>query len=235
MLQVKDLDAYYGETQILRGINLEVGEGELVAVIGANGAGKSTLLKCISGLLKPRRGTIHFQGKQINGFRSGKIVAQGLVQVPEGRLLFPKMTVWENLETGAYLLNSKAEVARLLETVYELFPKLKERENQLAGTLSGGEQQMVAIGRALMAAPKMIMFDEPSLGLAPIMVAAIFQMITRINHEFKVSALLIEQNVKHSCEICNRAYVIENGSVVLHGRGCDLLNNDHVRRAYLGL
>ncbi len=235
MLQIKDLDAGYGNVQVLKGVNLDVAEGELVAVIGANGAGKSTLLRCISGLIKPKQGSIHFLGKDITSIPSKKIVSLGLVQVPEGRLLFPEMSVRENLALGAYSINNSEEEARLFKMVYTLFPVLQERDSQLAGTLSGGEQQMVAIGRGLMSAPKLIMLDEPSLGLAPIMVSAIFKMIVRINSEFGVSALLIEQNVKHSCEICNRAYVIENGSVVLQGKGRELLNNQHVRRAYLGL
>lgn len=235
MLQIKELDAYYGDIQILKGISMDVSDGELVAVIGANGAGKSTLLKCISGILKPRRGTITFKGKQLSGSRSREIVSSGVVQVPEGRLLFPDMTVLENLEMGGYLVTDPEMTKRNFEMVFEFFPRLKEREKQLAGTLSGGEQQMVAIGRALMASPKLLMFDEPSLGLAPIMVQTIFNMIVRINKDFGVSVLLIEQNVKHSCEISDRAYVIENGAVALQGIGVDLLKNDHVRRAYLGL
>lgn len=235
MLTIKDLDAYYGDIQILKGINMEVADGELVAVIGANGAGKSTLLKSISGILKPRRGSIVFNGKELSGARSRDIVQSGIVQVPEGRLLFPEMTIQENLELGGYLLSDPAVLNQRFEMVYEFFPKLKERQKQMAGTLSGGEQQMVAIGRAIMASPKLIMFDEPSLGLAPIMVQAIFNMIVRINKEFGVSVLLIEQNVKHSCEISSRAYVVENGSIALQGTGVELLNNDHVRKAYLGL
>lgn len=235
MLQIRDLDAYYGDIQILKGISMDVNDGELVAVIGANGAGKSTLLKCISGILKPRNGTITFNGKQLSGARSREIVASGIVQVPEGRLLFPEMTVMENLEMGGYLVSDPDTTNKNFEMVFEFFPKLKERAKQLAGTLSGGEQQMVAIGRALMASPKLLMFDEPSLGLAPIMVQTIFNMVVRINKDFGVSVLLIEQNVKHSCEISNRAYVVENGAIALQGLGTDLLKNDHVRRAYLGL
>ncbi len=235
MLQIKDLDAYYGDIQVLKGISMDVADGEMVAVIGANGAGKSTLLKCISGILKPRRGSIVFGGKELCGARSRDIVKSGIVQVPEGRLLFPEMTIQENLEMGGYLLSDSKILNQRFEMVYEFFPKLKERQKQLAATLSGGEQQMVAIGRAIMAQPKLLMFDEPSLGLAPIMVQSIFSMIVRINKEFGVSVLLIEQNVKHSCEISNRAYVVENGSIALQGLGSELLNNDHVRKAYLGL
>lgn len=235
MLQINNLDAYYGDIQILKDISMDVADGELVAVIGANGAGKSTLLKCISGILKPRHGTITFNDKQLSGARTRDIVSSGIVQVPEGRLLFPDMTVLENLEMGGYLQTDPAVINQNFEMVYEFFPKLKERSKQMAGTLSGGEQQMVAIGRALMASPKLLMFDEPSLGLAPIMVQTIFNMVVRINKEFGVSVLLIEQNVKHSCEISSRAYVVENGAITLHGSGADLLKNDHVRRAYLGL
>lgn len=235
MLQIKDLDAYYGDIQILKKISMNVNDGELVAVIGANGAGKSTLLKCISGILKPKNGTITFNGMQLSGARSRKIVSSGIVQVPEGRLLFPEMTVMENLDMGGYLISDPDTINKNIEMVFEFFPILKEREKQLAGTLSGGEQQMVAIARALMASPKLLMFDEPSLGLAPIMVQTIFEMVVRINRDFGVSVLLVEQNVKHSCEISNRAYVVENGAITLEGKGSDLLTNDHVRRAYLGL
>lgn len=235
MLQVDSIDVYYGDVQVLKKVTLDVNEGELVAVIGANGAGKTTLLKSISGLLKPRHGSITFRGKRISGLEPDQIVAQGIVQVPEGRLLFPDMTVRENLEMGAYLLKTREEVVKHLESVYALFPVLQERDGQLAGTLSGGEQQMLAIGRGLMSAPKLMMFDEPSLGLAPMLVRAIFDMVMRINKELGVSVLLVEQNVQHSCQISDRAFVIENGEVVLQGTGLEMLQNDHVRRAYLGL
>lgn len=235
MLEIKQLNAGYGDVHVLKDINMYVNDGELVAVIGANGAGKTTLLKCISGLIKPYSGSITFNGKPIFGAKAKNIVSLGLIQVPEGRLLFPEMSVYENLDLGGYVLSDQNEVSKNLEMVYHLFPILKERSSQLAGTLSGGEQQMVAIGRALMSSPKMIMFDEPSLGLAPIMVKTIFKEIVRINQELNVSALLIEQNVKHSCEVCNRAYVVENGAIVLDGPGCELLQNEHVRRAYMGI
>jgi len=235
MLQVDGIDVYYGDVQVLKGVTLDVQEKELVAVIGANGAGKTTLIKTISGLMKPRKGSILFEEKRISEINAHEIVALGIVQVPEGRLLFPEMTVRENLEMGGYLLNSSQLLNERLQSVYELFPVLCEREKQIAGTMSGGEQQMVAVGRALMSSPKMIMFDEPSLGLAPKLVQSIFEMVVRINKELGITVLLVEQNVQHSCQISDRAFVIENGQVVLQGSGPDMLENDHVRRAYLGL
>ena len=235
MLKVDSVDVYYGDVQVLKGITLDVKDKELVAVIGANGAGKTTLIKTISGLLKPRKGSILFDEKRISGLPAHKVVAQGIVQVPEGRLLFPDMTVKENLEMGGYLLPKGQSLSNNLDTVYQLFPILKEREKQLAGTMSGGEQQMVAVGRALMSSPKVIMFDEPSLGLAPKVVQLIFEMIVEINKELGITVLLVEQNVKHSCQISDRAFVIENGEVVLSGNACEMLENEHVRKAYLGL
>ncbi len=235
MLQVKGIDVYYGDVQVLKGISLDVQDKELVAVIGANGAGKTTLMKTISGLLKPRKGSITFDGKVISDMPGHKVVNEGVVQVPEGRLLFPEMSVLENLQMGAFQVRDKKMYDEKLEMVYGMFPRLKEREKQLAGTLSGGEQQMVAVGRALMSSPKMIMFDEPSLGLSPKLVSSIFEMVVRINKELGITALLVEQNVQHSCQISDRAFVVENGEVVLSGRGVDMLQNDHVRRAYLGL
>ncbi len=235
MLQVDGIDVYYGDVQVLKGIKLDVKEKELVAVIGANGAGKTTLIKTISGLLKPRRGSILFEGKRISDMDGHRVVSQGVVQVPEGRLLFPEMSVLENLQMGAFQVKDKRMYAEHIEMVYQMFPRLKEREKQLAGTLSGGEQQMVAVGRALMSSPKMIMFDEPSLGLSPKLVQSIFDMVVRINKELGITVLLVEQNVQHSCQISDRAFVIENGEVVLFGCGIDMLQNEHVRRAYLGL
>lgn len=235
MLQVENIDVYYGDVQVIKGISLDVQDKELVAVIGANGAGKTTLIKTITGLLKPRKGTIHFEGKCISDMPGHKIVSQGVVQVPEGRLLFPEMTVLENLQMGAFQVKDKAAYQDHLEMVYQLFPRLKERDKQLAGTLSGGEQQMVAVGRALMSSPKMILFDEPSLGLSPKLVQSIFDLVVRINKELGITVLLVEQNVQHSCQISDRAFVIENGEVVLYGFGKDMLQNEHVRRAYLGL
>jgi branched-chain amino acid transport system ATP-binding protein len=235
MLQIEGIDVGYGDVQVLKEVTLEVNERELVAVVGANGAGKTTLINTISGILKPQKGTITFQGKRISSYPANKIVAEGIVQVPEGRLLFPGMTVRENLEMGGYLLKDNKTIQDRLDSVYQLFPILKEREKQAASTMSGGEQQMLAIGRALMSSPKMIMFDEPSLGLAPKLVQSIFEMVQRINKELGITVLLVEQNVLHSCQISDRAFVIENGEVVLQGTGPEMLQNDHVRRAYLGL
>jgi branched-chain amino acid transport system ATP-binding protein len=235
MLQAENLDVYYGNVQILNNVSLDVEEGQLVAVIGGNGAGKTTLLKTISGLLRPRNGWITFQGTRISELEPHHIVAAGIVQIPERRLLFPEMTVRDNLEMGGYLLRSKEELADRLASVYRLFPVLHQREKQIAGTFSGGEQQMLAIGRGLMSSPKLIMFDEPSLGLAPKLVRAIFDIILRINRELGMTVLLVEQNVRLSCEISDWAFVLENGEVVLQGAGPDMLDNDHVRQAYLGL
>ena len=235
MLQVEGIEVYYGDVQVLRGVSLDVKEKELVAVIGANGAGKTTLIKTISGLLKPRKGSIIFDDRRISDIEAYQVVGQGIVQVPEGRLLFPDMTVLENLQMGAFQVKDQKVYGEHLQMVYDMFPRLKEREKQLGGTLSGGEQQMLAIGRALMSSPKMIMFDEPSLGLAPKLVQSIFEMVVQINKELGITVLLVEQNVQHSCQISDRAFVIENGEVVLSGPGADMLENEHVRRAYLGL
>lgn len=235
MLKVEGVDVAYGDVQVLNEVSLDIQEGELVAVIGANGAGKTTLLKTISGLLRPFNGSISFEDRAIHNQNPDRIVANGIVQVPEGRLLFPEMSVRENLEMGAYLEKDKNTVAERFVSVYELFPVLKERSSQLAGTLSGGEQQMLAVGRGLMAGPKLFMFDEPSLGLAPKLVQSIFEMVQHINKTFNVTVLLVEQNVRHSCEISDRAFVLENGRMVLQGTGLEMLENDHVREAYLGL
>lgn len=235
MLRVNGIDVAYGDVQVLKNVSLDVQEKELVAVIGANGAGKTTLMRTISGLLKPKEGNIEFQGKRISDLEPHKITEQGVVQVPEGRLLFPMMTVRENLEMGAFTLKDKNEIIERMKTVYDLFPRLKEREKQAAGTMSGGEQQMVAVGRALMSSPKFMMFDEPSLGLAPKLVLQIFDLVVKINKELGITVLLVEQNVQHSCQISDRAFVIENGEVVLNGTGAEMLENPHVRRAYLGL
>jgi branched-chain amino acid transport system ATP-binding protein len=235
MLQVENVDVYYGDVQVIKKISLDVKEGELVAVIGANGAGKTTLLKTISGILKPRSGKINFQGKCISDIDGNEVVARGVVQVPEGRLLFPDMSVRENLEMGAYLVNDKNLIARTMKSMFEMFPILFDRQKQAAGTLSGGEQQMLAIARALMSSPKLIMFDEPSLGLSPKLVQSIFELVVRTNKDLGMTVLLVEQNVQHSCQISDRAFVIENGEVVLRGTGAEMLTNEHVRRAYLGL
>jgi branched-chain amino acid transport system ATP-binding protein len=235
MLQVNNIDVAYGDVQVLYDVSLDIKKGELVAVIGANGAGKTTLLKTISSLLKPTRGTIEFKGETISGLGPDRIVSKGLVQVPEGRLLFPEMSIRENLEMGAYITRDKRVIQSRFSEVFELFPVLKERRNQLAGTLSGGEQQMLAVGRGLMAGPELFMFDEPSLGLAPKLVQSIFEMIQHINQTLAVTVLLVEQNVRQSCEISDRAFVLENGRMVLEGSGAEMLENSHVREAYLGL
>jgi branched-chain amino acid transport system ATP-binding protein len=235
MLQVDNVDVAYGDVEVLHEVSLDIQEGELVAVIGANGAGKTTLLKTISGLLKPINGSITFDSQTISDQSPDKIVSNGIVHVPEGRLLFPDMSVRENLEMGAYIEKDKDKVAERFDAVYELFPVLEERSNQMAGTLSGGEQQMLAVGRGLMAGPTLFMFDEPSLGLAPKLVQSIFEMVLHINKTLNVTVLLVEQNVRMSCEISDRAFVLENGRMVLHGPGHEMLENDHVREAYLGL
>ncbi|MFN2235489.1 MAG: ABC transporter ATP-binding protein [Anaerolineales bacterium] len=235
MLKVNNIDVAYGDVEVLHGVSLDIKPGELLAVIGANGAGKTTLLKTISGLLRPLEGTINFEGDVISNQNPAKIVAKGIVQVPEGRLLFPDMSVRENLEMGAYLERDKAVMSERMDSVHNLFPILNDRSTQLAGTLSGGEQQMLAIGRGLMAGPKLFMFDEPSLGLAPKLVQSIFEMVQHINKELGVTVLLVEQNVRHSCEISDRAFVLENGRMVLQGTGTEMLEDDHVREAYLGL
>jgi len=235
MLQVDSIDVGYGDVQVLKRISLDVQEKELVAVIGANGAGKTTLINTISGLLKPHTGTVTFNGQRISSCAANKIVAAGIVQVPEGRLLFPEMTVRENLEMGAFLVRDGHVIQASLDSVYDSFPILKERDKQAAGTMSGGEQQMLAIGRALMSSPKLIMFDEPSLGLAPKLVRSIFDMVLKINKQMGITVLLVEQNVQYSCQISDKAFVIENGEVVLHGTGAEMMQNSHVRRAYLGL
>ncbi len=235
MLQVHNIDVAYGDVQVLYDVSLDIKQGELVAVIGANGAGKTTLLRAISGILKPQKGSIHFRDKTISEQAPNKTVGDGVVQVPEGRLLFPDMTVLENLKMGAFLTKDKAIIAERLASVYEMFPRLKEREKQSAGTLSGGEQQMLAIGRGLMAGPTLLMMDEPSLGLSPKLVQQVFALTQQINKELGVTVLLVEQNVRLSCEISNRAFVLENGRIALEGPGAEMLANDHVRRAYLGL
>jgi branched-chain amino acid transport system ATP-binding protein len=235
MLKVENIDVAYGDAQVLFDVSLDIQEGELVAVIGANGAGKTTLLKTISGILNPSRGMISFKGEGINNLPPNKRVGAGIIHVPEGRLLFPEMTIQENLRMGAFLTKEKEVIQERLESVYKMFPVLKERSSQLAGTLSGGEQQMLAVGRGLMAAPTLLMLDEPSLGLAPKLVQQVFALTQQINQDLGVTVLLVEQNVRLSCEISDRAFVLENGQVVLAGPGVDMLENEHVRRAYLGL
>lgn len=235
MLKVENIDVAYGDAQVLFDVSLDIKEGELVAVIGANGAGKTTLLKTISGLLNPQNGSISFLDKMISDQPPNKTVGDGIIQVPEGRLLFSDMSIEENLYMGAYLTKDKETIQERLASVYEMFPILEARSSQLAGTLSGGEQQMLAVGRGLMAGPVLLMLDEPSLGLAPMLVQQVFDLAQQINKELGVTVLLVEQNVRMSCEISDRAFVLENGRVVLQGPGKDMLENDHVRKAYLGL
>jgi len=234
LLAVRDLDLYYGDAQALAGVTLEVPRGEIVAIVGANGAGKSSLIRSIAGIEKPRRGTIRFAGNLISGLESHQICDLGIGQVAEGRQLFPTLSVEENLEMGAMLPRARKGARAMRAEVYALFPRLAERKHQLAGTLSGGEQQMLAIGRCLMGRPELIMFDEPSLGLAPTVVQEVLRTIRTLNAK-GLTVLLVEQNVAVSLKISQHAYVLENGRVVMSGAGEALLNDDRVRQAYLGL
>jgi branched-chain amino acid transport system ATP-binding protein len=233
MLSIKGVDAYYGQLQALWDVSLEVNEGELVALVGPNGAGKTTTLRVITGLLKPASGTIHFNDQRLDREEAHDIVGLGISQVPEGGRVFKGMSVLENLELGAFLPEARANKDESLKWVYGIFPRLEERRDQRAGTLSGGERQMLAIGRALMSKPKLLMLDEPSFGLAPILVDNIFEMITEINKQ-GVTILLVEQNIRAALELANRAYVIENGRAVGQGVHEDLLSFECVRSAYLG-
>jgi branched-chain amino acid transport system ATP-binding protein len=234
MLEVSDIDTFYSKAQALWDVSLKVDEGEIVALIGANGAGKTTLLNTISGLLRPASGNVEFLGKRIDGLTPHSIVELGISHVPEGRKLFTEMTVWENLEMGAYPYHAWKRKKETLQQVYQAFPILKERERQLARTLSGGEQQMLAMGRGLMSRPKLCMFDEPSYGLAPKLVLEVFQVIKSLREQ-GLTILLVEQNVRRSLEIADRAYVLENGRVVLEGTCHECLESEHVKKAYLGL
>jgi len=234
VLRVRDLSVFYGDAQALERVSLEVAENEIVAIVGANGAGKTSLIRTVGGVLRPRAGSIRFRDREIAGLDSHVVCNLGVGQVAEGRQVFPTMTVLENLEVGAMLPRAKAHARRTLETVFAMFPRLRERIGQLAGTLSGGEQQMLAIGRCLMGQPELIMFDEPSLGLAPSVVQEVFAAI-RALHAQGMTVLLVEQNVAASLKLAHRAYVLENGSVALEGRGADLLDDPRVREAYLGL
>jgi branched-chain amino acid transport system ATP-binding protein len=234
MLKIEKLNFAYGDLKVLWDVDLEVNEGEIVTVVGANGAGKSTTLKNISRLVKPTSGTITFQGQDLTRMPPHHVVEAGLVQVPEGRHIFPEMTVMENLRMGSFIKATRADRAKNIEWVFELFPRLKERERQLGGTMSGGEQQMLAIARGLMANPKVLLLDEPSLGLSPLLVKNIFDIITGINQQ-GVTILLVEQNVYQSLRISHRAYVMETGRVVLTGKGQELLENDHIKKAFLGM
>lgn len=233
MLKIDNIDVYYGAIHALKGISLEVNEGEIVTLIGANGAGKSTTLRTISGLLKPKAGSITFLGQNIAGVRAHEIVKKGISQVPEGRRVFAEMTVMENLDLGAFVRKDKAGIQQDLKHVFELFPRLEERKTQSAGTLSGGEQQMLAMGRALMSRPKLLLLDEPSMGLAPLLIKEIFNIIVDINKS-GTTVLLVEQNANMALSIANRAYVLETGRITLSGKAQDLAASEDVRKAYLG-
>ena len=233
MLEIKDIEVFYGVIQAIKGISFEVNEGEVIALIGANGAGKTTILHTITGLLSPKKGSVIFEGKDITKVPAHKIVSLGMAHVPEGRRVFAELSVYQNLKMGAYTRQDKAEIAQTLEMVYKRFPRLEERKNQLAGTLSGGEQQMLAMGRALMSHPKIIVMDEPSMGLSPILVNEIFDIIQEVSAG-GTTVLLVEQNAKKALSIADRAYVLETGKIVLDGDAKELMNDDSIKKAYLG-
>lgn len=233
MLTINDLEVYYGMIQAIKGISLEVNQGEVIALIGANGAGKTTTLHTITGLLSPKKGSVIFEGTDITKIPAHKIVSMGMAHVPEGRRVFANLTVYQNLKMGAYTRKDSNEINETLQMVYKRFPRLEERKNQIAGTLSGGEQQMLAMGRALMSHPKIILMDEPSMGLSPIFVNEIFDIVKEISAS-GTTVLLVEQNAKKALSIADRAYVLETGKIVLEGNANELLNNDSVKKAYLG-
>ena len=233
MLEVKDLEVYYGMIQAIKGISFEVNQGEVIALIGANGAGKTTTLHTITGLLSPKKGSVLFEGQDITKVPAHKIVSMGMAHVPEGRRVFSQLSVYENLKLGAYTRKDRSNIDKELQSIYERFPRLAERKNQLAGTLSGGEQQMLAMGRALMSKPSIVLMDEPSMGLSPILVNEIFDIIELISKS-GTTVLLVEQNAKKALSIADRAYVLETGKVVLEGNAKDLLENDSIKKAYLG-
>ena len=233
MLEIKDLEVYYGMIQAIKGVSFEVNQGEVIALIGANGAGKTTILHTITGLLSPKKGSVLFEGTDITKVPAHKIVSMGMAHVPEGRRVFSELSVLENLKMGAYTRKNTAEVEEALQEVYKRFPRLEERKNQMAGTLSGGEQQMLAMGRALMSKPKIILMDEPSMGLSPILVNEIFDIIQAVSKS-GTTVLLVEQNAKKALSIADRAYVLETGNITLEGNAKDLLENDSVKKAYLG-
>lgn len=232
ILEVKDLEVYYGVIQAIKGISFEVNQGEIIALIGANGAGKTTTLQTITGLIPSKAGTITYEGKDITKIPGYKLVGMGIAHVPEGRRVFAELSVLQNLKLGAYTRNDKNEMEETLKEIYERFPRLEERKNQMAGTLSGGEQQMLAMGRALMSHPKLIVMDEPSMGLSPLYVNEIFDIIQKINAD-GVTVLLVEQNAKKALSIANRAYVLETGKIALSGDAKKLMNDDSVKKAYL--
>ena len=233
MLEVKDLEVYYGVIQAIKGVSFEVNQGEVIALIGANGAGKTTILHTVTGLLSPKKGQVLFEGRDITKVPAHKIVSMGMAHVPEGRRVFAELSVYENLKMGAYTRKDKSEIEESLANVYKRFPRLEERKNQMAGTLSGGEQQMLAMGRALMSKPKIILMDEPSMGLSPILVNEIFDIIQAVS-ESGTTVLLVEQNAKKALSIADRAYVLETGNIVLEGNANDLLEDDSIKKAYLG-
>lgn len=233
MLEIKDLEVCYGVIRAIKGVSFEVNQGEVIALIGANGAGKTTILHTITGLIPAKSGSILFEGKDLTKTPAHKIVSMGMAHVPEGRRVFAQLSVLENLKLGAYTRKDKAEITKSLQTVYERFPRLEERKNQVAGTLSGGEQQMLAMGRALMSNPRIILMDEPSMGLSPLLVSEIFDIIKVIS-ESGTTVLLVEQNAKKALSIADRAYVLETGNITLSGKASDLINNDSVKKAYLG-
>lgn len=233
LLEVKGLEVYYGVIQALKGIDFEVNEGEIVTLIGANGAGKTTTMQSVIGLIPPKAGTVSFEGKDITHLHCHKIVSLGMSQVPEGRRIFQELTVYQNLLMGAYIQNDKKAIKEDIKKIYARFPRLEERKNQIAGTLSGGEQQMLAMGRALMSRPKLLMLDEPSMGLSPLLVDEVFTIIKDLNKE-GTTVLLVEQNAGKSLAISDRAYVLENGKIVLSGTGEELLQSEEVKKAYLG-
>ena len=233
MLEIKDLEVYYGMIQAIKGVSFEVNEGEVIALIGANGAGKTTILHTITGLLEAKKGTVTFDGKDITKVPAHRIVTMGMAHVPEGRRVFSNLTVFQNLKMGAYTRKDKTEIEESLKTVYKRFPRLEERQNQLAGTLSGGEQQMLAMGRALMSHPRIILMDDPSMGLSPIFVNEIFDIIKKVSAG-GTTVLLVEQNAKKALSISDRGYVLETGNIVLSGKSDELLNNDSIKKAYLG-
>ena len=233
MLEVKDLEVYYGMIQAIKGISFEVNQGEVIALIGSNGAGKTTTLHTITGLLSPKKGSVMFEGTDITKIPAHKIVSMGMAHVPEGRRVFAELSVYENLKMGAYTRKDKNEIEESLANVYKRFPRLEERRNQMAGTLSGGEQQMLAMGRALMSKPKIILMDEPSMGLSPIFVNEIFDIIQAVS-ESGTTVLLVEQNAKKALSIADRAYVLETGKITMSGNAKDLLEDESVKKAYLG-
>jgi len=235
MLEIREMKTYYGNIQALKGVDLEISEGEIITLIGANGAGKTTTLMSISGVVPPRSGEVLFEGKPISGLAPNEIVALGISQVPEGRRIFPYLSVSENLDMGAFLRTDSQAVKTDIEYIFDLFPILAQRRNQAGGTLSGGEQQMLAVGRALMAKPRLLLLDEPSLGLAPLVVKQIFEIIKKINQESQTTIFLVEQNANQALKVAHRGYVMENGKITLSDTSQNLMANDEVKKAYLGI